>query len=210
MKKILALLLSTLLLMSVASADPAVQAPPELHLVNDEITFLTSTGNYDWTYPTDTPDEWCGVEACGMAPTDPYVFENIEHLFLIEDTEFTLDWGDNSPDKVEVIGWENAVFQDVEHAGDYQDTYLELTDWKVVLKPDHGCFQNVAFEELHYRCERCALTVRLKHQTVLETRHTFCFQRVDGFLGYADFPRKGTHLVRHVRLPSTSFTSCWT
>ncbi len=137
MKKILALLLSTLLLMSVASADPAVQAPPELHLVNDEIAFATSTGNYDWTYPTDTPDEWCGVEACGMAPTDPYVFENIEHLFLIDETEFTLDWGDNSPDKVEVIGWENAVFQDVEHSGDYQDTYLEITDWKVVLKPDH-------------------------------------------------------------------------
>lgn len=137
MKKILALLLSTLLLMSVASADPAVQAPPELHLVNDEIAFAVSTGNYDWTYPTDNPDEWSGVEACGMAPTDPYVFENIEHLFLIDETEFTLDWGDNSPDKVEVIGWENAVFQDVEHAGDYQDTYLELTDWKVVLKPDH-------------------------------------------------------------------------
>lgn len=48
-----------------------------------------------------------------------------------------MDWGDNSPDKVEVVGWKNAVFQDVEHAGDYQDTYLELTDWKVVLKPDH-------------------------------------------------------------------------
>ena len=72
-----------------------------------------------------------------MAPTDPYVFENIEHLFLIDETEFTLDWGDNSPDKVEVIGWENAVFQDVEHSGDYQDTYMEITDWKVVLKPDH-------------------------------------------------------------------------
>ena len=137
MKNILALFLTMLLLMSVASADPAVQAPPELHLVSDDISFATSTGNYDWTYPTDTPDEWCGVEACGMAPTDPYVFENIEHLFLIDETEFTLDWGDNSPDKVEVIGWENAVFQDVEHAGDYQDTYLELTDWKVVLKPDH-------------------------------------------------------------------------
>ncbi len=137
MKKILALLLSTLLLMSVASADPAVQAPPELHLASDDISFATSTGNYAWTYPTGTPDEWCGVEACGMAPTDPYVFENIEHLFLIEETEFTLDWGGNSPDKVEVIGWENAVFQDVEHAGDYLDTYLELTDWKVVLKPDH-------------------------------------------------------------------------
>ena len=108
-----------------------------MHLVSDDISFTTSTGNYAWTYPTDTPDEWCGVEAGGMAPTDPYVFENIEHLFLIDETEFTLDWGDNSPDKVEVIGWENAVFQDVEHAGDYQDTYLELTDWKVVLKPDH-------------------------------------------------------------------------
>ena len=137
MKKILAVLLSTLLLMSIASADPAVQAPPELHLVSDDISFTTSTGNYGWTYPTDTPDEWCGVEAGGMAPTDPYVFENIEHLFLVDETEFTLDWGDNSPDKVEVIGWENAVFQDVEHAGDYQDTYLELTDWKVVLKPGH-------------------------------------------------------------------------
>ena len=137
MKKVLALFLTMLLLMSIAFADLAVQAPPELHLVSDDISFATSTGNYDWTYPTDTPDEWCGVEACGMAPTDPYVFENIEHLFLIDETEFTLDWGDNSPDKVEVIGWENAVFQDVEHAGDYQDTYLELTDWKVVLKPDH-------------------------------------------------------------------------
>ena len=137
MKNILALFLTMLLLMSVASADPAVQAPPELHLVSDDISFTTSTGNYAWTYPTDTPDEWCGVEAGGMAPTDPYVFENIEHLFLIDETEFTLDWGDNSPDKLEVIGWENAVFQDVEHAGDYQDTYLELTDWKVVLKPDH-------------------------------------------------------------------------
>ena len=137
MKNMLALFLTMLLLMSVASADPAVQAPPELHLVSDDISFATSTGNYGWTYPTDTPDEWCGVEACGMAPTDPYVFENIEHLFLIDETEFTLDWGDNSPDKVEVIGWKNAVFQDVEHAGDYQDTYLELTDWKVVLKPDH-------------------------------------------------------------------------
>ena len=137
MKNKLALFLTMLLLMSVASADPAVQAPPDLHLVNDDITFATSTGNYGWTYPTDTPDEWCGVEACGMAPTDPYVFENIEHLFLIDETEFALDWGDNSPDKVEVIGWENAVFQDVEHAGDYQDTYLELTDWKVVLKPGH-------------------------------------------------------------------------
>ena len=137
MKKILAVLLSTLLLMNVASADLAVQAPPELHLVSDDISFATSTGNYSWTYPTDTPDEWCGVEAGGMAPTDPYVFENIEHLFLIDETEFVLDWGDNSPDKVEVIGWENAVFQDVEHAGDYQDTYLELTDWKVVLKPGH-------------------------------------------------------------------------
>ena len=61
-----------------------------------------------------------------------------------------------------------------------------------------------------HRCERCALTMWLKHQTILETRHAFWFQRVGGFLGYADFLQKGTHFVRHVRLSSMLFTSCWT
>lgn len=139
MKRILTLILACLMLISIGFADSPVQMPPSMTMTSEDgtVAYTSSPCNYGWTYPIDTPDEWCGVDAGRDAPTSPTTYKTIKHLLLTEETEYMLDWGNNPPDQIEIIGWDNAVFQDVEHAGDYQDTYVEFADNLITLKPDH-------------------------------------------------------------------------
>ena len=85
MKITAALILSVLLLLGVAYA---AETPPVVILDSDGITETPVAANYSWTYPTGNKDEWSGVEACGMDPTDPGVFDSFDHVLLMEDRIF--------------------------------------------------------------------------------------------------------------------------
>ncbi len=100
MKRILTLILACLMLISIGFADGSVQMPPSMTMTSEDgtVVYTYSPCNYGWTYPTDTPDEWCGVDACGDAPTSPATYKTIDHLLLTEETAYMLDWGNNSPD----------------------------------------------------------------------------------------------------------------
>ena len=84
-KTLFTILIALLVIMGTASAS---EAPSAVILDCDGITETPVAANYSWTYPTSNKDEWSGVEACGMDPTDPGVFDSFDHVLLMEDRIF--------------------------------------------------------------------------------------------------------------------------
>jgi len=102
MKTVISILLAVILLMSAACAGEA-EKPPELTLDRDGVIETPFMTNWSWTYPAGSADEWTGTEACGMAPTDPAVFEMSERVLLMEDETYTIKWNGTPPDELIVF-----------------------------------------------------------------------------------------------------------
>ncbi len=138
MKTIASIVTAVLLMMGVASAAE-VKSPPALLLEHDGITETPLTGNYSWTYPTGNPGEWSDVEACGIAPTDPAVLDTFEHVLLMEESIYSIQWKGTPPDELIVFSWDSAVFTDQDHIDDYQENpeiIIRKADGRITLKPD--------------------------------------------------------------------------
>lgn len=132
-KNIAALVLSVLLLLGVACA---AETPPVIILDSDGITETPAAASYSWTYPTGSEDEQKGVEACGMAPTDPAVLKSADHVLLTEDRTYHVIWVGTPPDELTVFSWDTAVFSDQEHIGDHQENAEIVLRGEITLKPD--------------------------------------------------------------------------
>ena len=138
MKIIAVIMVFALLLLGTASAAE-VEKPPILVLERDGIVETPVTGNYSWSYPTGNQNEWSGVEACGMAPTDPAVPGTFDHVLLMEEQVYTISWDGTPPDELIVFSWDTAVFNDQDHIDDYQENpeiILHRENGKITLKPD--------------------------------------------------------------------------
>ena len=138
MRIIVSLLIAMLLLAGVSFADEP-QGPPALVLDCDGITESPVTGSYSWFVPTGNPGEWSGIDACGIAPTDPAMLEAGLPAFLMEDRTYTLRWEGTPPEELTVFSWDLAVFSDPDHPEDYQENpeiVLHPADGKITLKPD--------------------------------------------------------------------------
>ena len=134
--KILAALLVSVLLAAGVACAHAENTPPTFILDNDGITETPAAASFTWTYPTGNKDEWDSVIACGLAPTNPLVSENFEHVLLTEDTEYSVIWVGAEPDELTVYSWSTAVFGDQEHVEDYQANAEIVLQRKITLKPD--------------------------------------------------------------------------
>ncbi|MBR2822283.1 MAG: hypothetical protein IKE24_01140 [Clostridia bacterium] len=132
-RTITALILSALLLLGSAYA---AETPPVFILDSDGITETPVAANYSWTYLTGNQDEWRGVEACGMGPTDPAVPDSFDHVPLMEDRTYNVIWAGTPPDELTVFSWDTAVFTDQEHIDDYQKNTEIVTGGQITLKPD--------------------------------------------------------------------------
>ncbi len=138
MKFMIALIASILLVTSCASAA-GIEAPPDLTLNADGVIETPVKANYSWEYPTGNQDEWSDVEACGMAPTDPTVWETFDHVFLTEDRTYALDWNGYPPDEVLVFSWDIGSFTDQDNIDGYQqntETLIHPANGKITLKPN--------------------------------------------------------------------------
>lgn len=138
MRIIAALLVSIMLLTGAASAA-GVETPPALTLNYGGIIETPMVGNYSWTYPTGKNDEWSGVEACGMAPTDPAVLDTFPQINLLEERTYTIEWNGNPPDELTVFSWDVGVFTDQEHVDDHQqnsEIIIRKEGGTIALKPD--------------------------------------------------------------------------
>ncbi len=138
MKIVISVLLAVIMLMSAACAGEA-EKPPVLTLDWEGIIETPVMANWSWSYPAGNEDEWTGTEACGMAPTDPAVFEMSERVLLMEDQTYTIKWNGTPPDELIVFSWDTAVFTDQEHADDYEmnpEIILRKENGKITLKPD--------------------------------------------------------------------------
>ena len=133
MKITAALILSVLLLLGVAYA---AETPPVVILDSDGITETPAAANYSWTSPTGSREEWTGIEACGMGPTDPAVFDSFEHVLLMEDRMYSVIWVGTPPDELTVYSWDTAVFFDQEHIDDHRENTEIVLQGKITLKPD--------------------------------------------------------------------------
>ena len=133
MKIFTALLLSVLLLSGVAYA---AETPPVVILDSDGITETPVAVHYSWTYPTGARDEWTGVEACGMGPTDPAVYDSFDHVLLTEDRTYSVIWVGTPPDELTVYSWDAAAFFDQEHIDDHRENAEIVFRGKIALKPD--------------------------------------------------------------------------
>ena len=139
--KILAVILTVALLLGgmAFAEETKAEKPPVLTLERDGIVERPAFGNYSWSWPTGNGDEWTGIEACGMAPTDPMVPSVFDHILIFEETEYTLCWDGTPPDELIVFSWDSAVFGDQEHIDDYQknpEIILRSGEGKITLKPD--------------------------------------------------------------------------
>ena len=116
MKKLLSLLLSLALLLSLTacgekSADEAArQTPPTLTVTSANACSVTlKSSSYDWTYPQGLQS--MTVIACGAHPLDETsrdITPVLEMPFTVSAAYFytvTLDFGDNSPDSVSLRCW---------------------------------------------------------------------------------------------------------
>ncbi len=138
MRIITALLVSVMMLMGAASAS-GNDTPPVLTLGNDGVIEAPVTGNYSWSYPTGNAGEWAGVEACGMAPTDPAVLDTFPQVNLLEEQTYTIDWNGNPPDELIVFSWDTDVFTDQDHIDSHQQNSEIITRKEggaIILKPD--------------------------------------------------------------------------
>ncbi len=138
MRFIFALLITTVLLMGAVSAV-GDETPPALRLRNESITETPVTANYSWEYPDGEAGEWTGVEACGMAPTDPAVLHSLTPVYLMDDETYTVEWNGVAPDELIVFSWDIAVFADQDHTDDYQynpEIVIRKDGGKFTLKPD--------------------------------------------------------------------------
>ncbi len=136
MTKVILMLIAALLLTGAACAEAA---PPAFILDCDGVTETPVAANYSWTYPSGNTDEWQGVEACGMAPTDPAVFESFDHVLLTEDRTYQVEWVGIPADELIAFSWDIAVFADQEHIDDHQENaeiILGKTGGAITLKPD--------------------------------------------------------------------------
>lgn len=134
-----ALLLAAALLFTGAAQAAGAETPPALTLEADGFTEKPGFGNYSWSYPVSGQEEWTGVEACGMAPTDPAVPDTFGHLYLTEDQTYTIGWDGTPPDELIVFSWDVAVFTDQEHIDDYQENpeiVVRRADGRITLRPD--------------------------------------------------------------------------
>ena len=137
MKKWIVMMIAALLLATAAAC--AEEKPPVFLLEGDGMTETPVAVNYSWTYPTGETDEWNGVEACGMGPTDPAVSEALEHVLLREEQTCSVVWVGDPADELTVFSWDSAVFADPEHADDYRENaeiIFGKTNGQVTLKPD--------------------------------------------------------------------------
>ena len=138
MRFITAMLVFIVLLIGVASAA-GVETPPALTLNDDGIIETPMTGNYSWSYPTGTAGEWSGVEACGMAPTDPAALDTFSQVNLLEDQTFIIEWDGTPPDELIVFSWDIAVFKDQDHIDTHQqnsEIIVRKEGGTITLKPD--------------------------------------------------------------------------
>ena len=134
--KVMMMLIAALFLTAAACAK---EAPPALILDCDGITETPVAANYSWTHPAGNTDEWTATEACGMAPTDPAVFDSFDHLLLSEDRTYQVVWVGVPADELIAFSWDNAVFSDQEHIDDHRENaeiILGKTGGKITLKPD--------------------------------------------------------------------------
>ena len=143
MKQLIALIIAALLLIGAACAEDAMQKPPSLSLLNMDgtLSYITMSGSYSWEYPTGNADEWSDVEACGMGPTDPYVFENTQHLLLEDTAAFILDFQDYYPESVHAFAWDNAVFNDSQNPDAWQialDDVINPLDDRLTITLEPG------------------------------------------------------------------------
>lgn len=138
MRLVVSIIAVLLLLTGIASAAE-VESPPALLLDHDGIIESPQRAMYSWSYPTGNADEWSCVEACGMAPTDPAVLTTFDHVLLMEDHTYTIQWDGTPPDELIVFSWDIAVFTDQDHTDDYQENaeiVIHKADGKITLKPD--------------------------------------------------------------------------
>ena len=133
MKKLMGMVLAVLLMLGAAYAE---ETPPTMILDIDGITETPAAATYSWTYPSGNQAEWKGVEACGMGPTEPAVWETLEHVLLMEDRTCQVIWVGTPPDELTVFSWDAAVFFDQEHMDDYQENAEIVTSGRITLRPD--------------------------------------------------------------------------
>ena len=139
MMRIMILLAAAALLLTGAARAAGVETPPALMLDDSGITETPTLGNYAWSYPTGSRDEWTGVEACGMAPTDPAAQDTFGQVLLMEDRTYTIRWGGTPPDELIVFSWDAAVFSDPDHIDDYEENpeiILRRDGGTITLRPD--------------------------------------------------------------------------
>ena len=132
--KILAAVLTAVLLLT--GAAHAAETPPVIFLDCDGITETPAAANYSWTDPSGDQEEWTGVEACGMSPTDPAVFDSFDHVPLMEDRTYNVIWVGTPPDELIVYSWDTEVFSDQEHIDDYQKNAVIVLEGRITLMPD--------------------------------------------------------------------------
>ncbi len=133
MKILTALMLSVLLLLGTAYA---AETPPAVILDCGGVTETPVAAGYSWTSPSGARDEWTGVEACGMGPTDPAVSDSFDHVLLMEDRVYSVIWIGTPPDELTVYSWDTAVFSDQEHIDDHRENTEIVLQGKITLKPD--------------------------------------------------------------------------